>query len=235
MAQTWASERLNLVAVSPRICDAPSDWDKRHQVCGFLNPSLTTRMEELPAGLDDFLSAGESPVYFTFGSMMLHSLQYIREIVGIWTAAIRQAGCRAIIQLPWDDLSIFRTDERVFKVKRSPYVSVFPRCAAIVHHGGAGTTQSSLLTGRPSIVVAHMADQFFWGDELKRLGVSGKTLTRKNLSARKLAGAIEQVLGDSGMAERAASLGQQLVGENGVANAVRLIEAEFVTGGLEGR
>jgi UDP:flavonoid glycosyltransferase YjiC (YdhE family) len=227
MAQTWASERLNLIAVSPHICVAPKDWDKRHQVCGFLNPPLDTRMEELPAGLGDFLSAGESPVYITFGSMMPNSVEYIRETAEIWTAAIRQVSCRAIVQLPVDDLSMFDTGERVFKVKRSPYVTVFPRCAAIVHHGGAGTTQSSLLAGRPSVVVAHMADQFFWGDELKRLGAAGKTLTRNSLSAATLAKGIEKVLGDSSMAERAASLGQQLAGENGVAKAIGLIEAAF--------
>jgi UDP:flavonoid glycosyltransferase YjiC (YdhE family) len=79
-----------------------------------------------------------------------------------------------------------------------------------------------------------MADQFFWGDELKRLGVGGKTLTRKGLSAGKLAKGIEKVLGDPGMAERAASLGRQLAGENGVPNAVRLIEAVFATGALPG-
>ncbi|MGD0460646.1 MAG: glycosyltransferase [Terriglobia bacterium] len=234
MTQTWASQRLNLIAVSPHICDLPKDWDKRHQVCGFLNPPLDTRIEELPVGLDEFLAAGESPVYMTFGSMMPNSLEYIRETADLWTAAIKQVGCRAIIQLPVDDLSIFDTDDRVFKVKRSPYVSVFPRCAAIVHHGGAGTTQSSLLAGRPSIVVAHMADQFFWGDELKRLGAGGKTLSRNGLSAGKLAKGIEKVLGDSGMAERAASLGQQIARENGVANAVRLIEETFTTGVLQG-
>jgi UDP:flavonoid glycosyltransferase YjiC (YdhE family) len=234
MTQTWASERLNLVAVSARICEVPPDWDKRNQVCGFLNPPLDTRMEELPAGLDDFLAAGEPPVYITFGSMMPNSPGYIRETVGIWTAAIRQVGCPAIIQVPVDDLSIFDTDGRVFKVKRSPYARVFPRCTAIVHHGGAGTTQSSLLAGRPSIVVAHLADQFFWGDELRRLGVGSKTLTRKSLSSGKLAKAIQTALGDPGMAERAASLGQQLAAENGVANAVRLIEGALVTRALRG-
>jgi UDP:flavonoid glycosyltransferase YjiC (YdhE family) len=230
MAQTWASERLNLIAVSPHICVAPKDWDKRHQVCGFLNPPLDTRMEELPAGLDRFLSSGAPPVYITFGSMMPNSLDYLRETAAIWTEAIKKVGCRGVIQLPVDDLSVFHTDERIFKVQRSPYVRVFPRCAAIVHHGGAGTTQASLLAGRPSIVVAHMADQFFWGDELRRLGAGGKTLTRNHLSAGKLARGIEQVLRDSGMAKRAASLGQQLARENGVANAVHLIEAAFATG-----
>ena len=166
-------------------------------------------------------------MYITFGSMMLNNLEYVRETVAIWAEAIKKVGCRAIIQLPVDDLSIFNTENRVFKVNRSPYVNVFPRCAAIVHHGGAGTTQSSLLAGRPSVVVAHMADQFFWGAEMRRLGAGGKTLTRKSLTAAKLANAISNVLGDSSMAERALSLGQQLARENGVANAVHLIEEIF--------
>jgi len=106
-------------------------------------------------------------------------------------------------------------------------MSVFPRCAAIVHHGGAGTTQSSLLAGRPSVVVAHMADQFFWGAELKRLGVGGEPLARHAFTAIKLANAIRNVLADRSMAQRAASLGQQIAKEHGVANAVRLIEERF--------
>jgi UDP:flavonoid glycosyltransferase YjiC (YdhE family) len=230
MTQTWASERLNLIAVSPSICDVPRDWGKRHQVCGFLNPPLDSRTEDLPAGLNDFLAAGEPPVYITFGSMMLDRPGYFRETVDIWTTAVRQVGCRAIIQLPVQDLSIVATDNPVFKVNRSPYVRTFPRCAAVVHHGGAGTTQSSLVAGRPSIVVAHMADQFFWGDKLNRLGVGGKTLTRKGLTAGKLAKGIEAVLADPRMADRAKALGGQLAMENGVANAVRLIESMLVDG-----
>ena len=142
--------------------------------------------------------------------MMLDNRGFIRETAAIWTEAIKKIGCRAIIQLPVDEPSIFNTRERVFKVKRSPYVTVFPKCAAIIHHGGAGTLQSALLAGRPSVVVAHMADQFFWGAELKRLGAGGKTLTRKGLSANNLANAIRNVLSDSGMADRAFTIGQQI-------------------------
>jgi hypothetical protein len=46
------------------------------------------------------------------------------------------------------------------RLQRSPYNTIFPRCAAIVHHGGAGTTQCSLMAGCPSVIVAHLADQF---------------------------------------------------------------------------
>jgi sterol 3beta-glucosyltransferase len=224
MTQTWASERLNLVAVSPSICEAPSDWGTKHRVCGFLNPSADLLEEELPGGLEDFLATGEPPVYFTFGSMMLHNLDYIREATAIWTAAVRRVGCRAVFQLPWEDLSVFETDSDVFKVKRSPYKKVFPHCSVVVHHGGSGTTQSTLRAGCPSVVVAHMADQFFWGSELERLGVAGPTQKRQGLSSKRLAKSIAQVLACPDKAKRASTLGMAMLKENGVEVAVRLID-----------
>jgi UDP:flavonoid glycosyltransferase YjiC (YdhE family) len=227
MTQTWASERLNLVTVSPSICQAPSDWGTNHRVCGFLNPPVDLLEEELPEGLEEFLATGDPPVYFTFGSMMLHNLDYIREAIAIWTATVRRVGCRAVFQLPCEDLSVFKTDNGVFKVSRSPYRKVFPRCSLVVHHGGSGTTQSSLLAGCPSVVVAHMADQFFWGSELERLGVAGPTQRRKGLSPRRLANSIAQVLARPDKAKRASILGAAMSKENGVEVAVKLIEAKL--------
>jgi len=224
MTQTWAAERLNLIAVSPEICQAPSDWDARHHVCGFLNLPAALDADELPAGLEEFLAAGDPPVYFTFGSMMIGTFDYLRETAAIWTEAVRRVGCRAIIQLPWDDLSALETHDRVFKVQRTPYRKVFPRCSLVVHHGGAGTTQSTLLAGRPSLVVAHVADQFFWGAELERLGVGGRTLKRKGLRAGNLAAGIAHVLARPETASRADALGRRMARENGVATAIGLIE-----------
>jgi UDP:flavonoid glycosyltransferase YjiC (YdhE family) len=223
MTQTWASDKLNLVAVSPHICQAPSDWDSRHHVSGFLNPPANLVSDELPAGLDRFLSAGNPPVYMTFGSMLVNEQDYLNEVAQLWVEAARLAGCRAIIQLPWGDLSPFAEDPNVIAVRRAPYKDVFPRCAMVVHHGGAGTTQSALRAGRPSIIVAHVADQFFWGSELERLGVGGQTLRFKGLNASKLARGIKRVLATPGMTERATELGKKMSAENGVESAVQLI------------
>ncbi len=112
----------------------------------------------------------------------------------------------------------------IFVVSRAPYKKVFPRCAMVVHHGGAGTTQSTLLAGRPSLVVAHVSDQEFWGSELERLGVGGRTLRRKGWNARKLAVGLRRVLGAPGMAERAERLAGKMAAEDGVRTAVRSIE-----------
>jgi len=228
MTQTWSSDLLNLVAVSPTICQRPPDWKRHDFVCGFLNLPAE-KVEEPPAGLEAFLASGAAPIYFTFGSMMLHELDYIRQSASIWMKTVRRLNCRAIFQLPWDDLNAFESDERVFKLRRSPYKTIFPKCAGIVHHGGAGTTQSSLLAGRPSVVVAHMADQFFWGSELERLGVAASTQKRKSLTAERLTKAIQVLLSKPEMAKQASLLGRAMTQETGVENAVRSIEARLKT------
>ncbi|BET57757.1 glycosyltransferase [Geobacter sp. 60473] len=227
MGQTWAAERLNLIAVSRRFCSPPSDWDRRHRVCGFLSFADDGAGEPFPPGLDDFLAVGPAPVYFTFGSMMSHNMERIRETAALWRQAVMLAGCRAVFQLPCDDPSEFDDGSRIFAVRRSPYAQVFPCCAAVVHHGGAGTTQSSLRAGVPSVVVAHMADQTFWGSELRRLGVAGRTLGRNGLSARALATEIGTVLATPAMADTAAAIGREIASEDGVGLAVRLIEETF--------
>jgi UDP:flavonoid glycosyltransferase YjiC (YdhE family) len=104
---------------------------------------------------------------------------------------------------------------------------IFPLCALIVHHGGAGTTQSSLLAGRPSVVVAHFADQSFWGSELQRVGVAGRTLARRSVSASRLARSIAQVLTSPGMPRRASEIGAAMARENGAETAAKLIEARL--------
>ena len=232
MSQTWAAERLNLLAVSPTICNRPQDWDEKHHVCGFFNPPDEEGKEAWPGGLESFINAGSPPVYFTFGSMMLSDLTVIRKTLNIWQEAVKQVKCRAIMQVPWDDLSVFEIESNIFMVNRSPYAEVFPRCSAIVHHGGAGTTQSSLLAGKPSVVVAHMADQTFWGSELERLGVAGKLLQRKTFHPKKLAAILLQVISNPAMSCNAEALGKKMSDENGTLNALHIIEEYFISQSL---
>jgi sterol 3beta-glucosyltransferase len=228
MTQTWAADRLNLLAVSPSICLPPPDWEPRHRVCGFLNPPAGLAADELPEGLEEFLAAGEPPVYFTFGSMMIDSPDFVREVADFWAEAARLAGCRAVLQLPYGEWHPRSSHRQVFCVRRSPYKEVFSRCALVVHHGGAGTTQSALLTGRPSIVVAHVSDQEFWGSELERLGVAGRTLKRRRLTAATLAAGIRQGLAAPEMGRRAREIGTQMKAEDGVTTAVGLIERHLL-------
>lgn len=180
----------------------------------------------MPEGLAEFIAADHAaPVYFTFGSAAPQEHEGLRKVVAIWREAIERLGRRAVFQLPVSDLDQFDCGPLVFKVKRAPYERVFPACALVVHHGGSGTTHATLLAGRPSVVVPHMADQFVWAFELRRLGVAGPMLKRTKMTSRKLAKAIADVISQPGLTKRAEALRASMVRENGVREAISRIEA----------
>src|SRR5262245_19496717 len=163
MTQGWASQRLNLITVSPTICQPPADWPPHHRVCGFL--AMTSN--ELEAVSDEvlaFLNDGPPPVFMGFGSLMPTDRDLLEQTVSVFRLAAARARSRAIIHLPQGSHLEPGRDGDVLMIGRVSHAALFPRCAAIVHHGGAGTTHTALAAGVPSIVVPHVADQYFWAD-----------------------------------------------------------------------
>jgi sterol 3beta-glucosyltransferase len=98
--------------------------------------------------------------------------------------------------------------------------------AAVVHHGGAGTTAAGLRAGVPTVICPFFGDQPFWGRRVASLGVGPQPIAQKGLSAEKLADALLTVIGNKTMKERAAALGATIRSEDGIGRAVALIEAE---------
>lgn len=230
----WEAPRGNLIAVSPQFCPAPlpPDWGRHQQVCGFFAPMESSAAQELTPEFLAFVGAGPAPVYFSFGSMLAvaQEPQRIVASVRLMCEAAALCGCRAIVQAPWSRLAGLNgiadlpPQADLLRVERAPHHLAFAHCAAVVHHGGAGTTQTVALSGRPSVVVAHFGDQFFWGRELARLGIAPACLDRRKLTARKLARILRSTLDDQGMPARARQIGAQLAQEDGLARAVELIE-----------
>lgn len=223
MRDVWLSPYLALVAVSPRICQVQPDWPAAVRACGFLDTPILAIEGALPAALEDFLAAGEAPVYMTLGSWMPLDPAGQGETVALLTQAAARAGCRAIIQAPLARECGFASNERILYVGAAPHHAIFPRCRAVVHHGGAGTTQSVTLAGKPSIVIAHLNEQEHWAGELRRLGVAGRVARRRSVTAAALARRVRTVLTSPAMAEKAAALGAAMRQEDGVAEAVRLV------------
>jgi UDP:flavonoid glycosyltransferase YjiC (YdhE family) len=113
----------------------------------------------------------------------------------------------------------------VFFVDNVPHAWLFPRMAAVVHHGGAGTTAAGLRSGVPSIIPAFAGDQVAWADRVVKLGVGPRVPGIKQLTAEKLAQAINTAAyGDSALRARAAALGEKIRAENGITRAVEVIE-----------
>jgi UDP:flavonoid glycosyltransferase YjiC (YdhE family) len=159
--------------------------------------------------------------------MMPKSLDNQKKVIQLMTEAAKLAGCRAIIQSSISGLAEEYPNEDIFFIDRAPHSLIFPFCSAVVHHGGAGTTHSALAAGCPSIVVAHVSDQTFWGKELTRLGVAPKILHQCSLTAEKLAERIRTTLNSRSMRQKAQILGQSIRKEDGLGLAVQLIEQRF--------
>lgn len=216
----WYSPTRNLLAMSPALRPPADDWDERHRVCGFLNLPDAAAADPLPGWLPDFLDEGAAPVFVGFGSLTPKEGAHRRDTLEIIEGAVRIAGCRAIVQ----DLGEPGTRHGdILHVGRLPHADVFKRCAAVVHHAGAGTTQTALASGVPSVAIPHLADQFYWSRQLYRLGVAGKPLTRSRLTSRTLAARIASVLSSPALHDRARALGTEMSREDGCARAVSFI------------
>lgn len=161
----------------------------------------------LPEKLEDFLRAGEPPVYVGFGSM---SDPDPARTTNLLLEAIEQAGCRALLSSGWARLGDGALPSSVMRVGSLPHAALFPRCAAIVHHGGAGTTTTAARAGVPQVIVPHVADQFYWAECARLRGVAGPPVARARLAAAPLAEAIRAVLDNEWLAERARLLAVDL-------------------------
>ena len=224
MLDGWPSHRLNLLASSPAFLDRPPDWPDWQQFCGFLELPLHDR-ETLAPDVEQFLSNGAPPVFMGFGSLMPVSGDNLADTVGVFDEAARLAGCRAIIQAEIDPAPGAKRRDDVLFVRRTPHKLVFPRCAAVVHHCGAGTTHTTLGAGVPSVPVPHVSDQFAWADELRRLGAAPAMLKRTKWNATALASRITEVMGNPRMKEAAAAMSVRMRSDNGPETASDMIEA----------
>jgi UDP:flavonoid glycosyltransferase YjiC (YdhE family) len=90
------------------------------------------------------------------------------------------------------------------------HARLFPRLAAIVHHGGAGTTTTAARAGAPQIVVPHLFDQMYWGERVTALGLGPPQIRRPELTAERLALALREVLENEVILERTQGLARRL-------------------------
>ena len=174
------------------------EWGPRRPLVGFLNLDDEMRGELGESGLDPRLAAwivaGEPPVFFGFGSMPVRDPA---AAVAMITGVARALGVRALVSAGWGRLSALDPDDPdVAVVGNVDHVAVLPRCLAAVHHGGAGTTATSLGAGVPTVVCSVFADQPFWGARVERLGL-GAHLRFADLDAAALEAGLRTALDDT--------------------------------------
>jgi sterol 3beta-glucosyltransferase len=240
----WRRERLHLPAIplgkwpysqlhgqplpmlysfSPIVVPKPPDWGKHVHITGYWFLDHAPDWQP-PTPLVDFLESGPPPVYVGFGSMAHRNPQQTAQFV---REALKRSGQRGVLVTGWGGLAGAHFAHRsadLFTLDSVPHAWLFPRMAAVVHHGGSGTTGAGLRAGVPSVLVPHAGDQPLWARRVTELGVGPRPTPRRRLTAERLAAAITSAVTDKDMRARAAALGERIRAEDGVGRAIGIIE-----------
>jgi sterol 3beta-glucosyltransferase len=208
---------------SPTLLPPPQDWGPWLQVSGHWYLDEQPGWQP-PDQLVRFLEAGK-PVYVGFGSMIDEQIEHATSIV---LEALQHLGQRGILLGGWGGLGTGALPESILRIDSVPHDWLFSRVAAVVHHGGAGTTAAGLRHGRPTLIVPFFADQPFWGMRVHQLGAGPKPIAFAKLNADNLEAAIDRLVHDSTLRSNACILGEKLQNEDGVGKAVGMIQA-FLT------
>lgn len=169
-----------------------------------------------------FLDLDPAPIYIGFGSMVA---KRVPELAAHAVDAVRALGRSALIAGGWAELHrhVASADD-ILAVDAVPHGAVFPRVAAIVHHGGAGTTTAAACAGTPQVILPHILDQFYWAHRVEQLGLGPRALPVDLITADILTDRIDTALNDAGIRRRAALLGPAIAARDGAPAAVDVIE-----------
>ena len=218
------ADLLAITAISQQLIKQPADWPRNAHVTGFffLPPASRGKpgLDDLPEGLEDWLSKGDKPVYMGFGSIPVpDQARLLRTLQGILTHK------RVVFGAGWSILNELPGHPNLFVTRYVNHDWLLPRCSAAIIHGGIGTIGAALRSGTPVIVVSILADQPLNGKmiEQKKLGCH---LPFKELSAERLLRSIDAVQDDrirENCRVTAAAIGR----EDGLGKAVDLMERYF--------
>lgn len=174
-----------------------------------------------PRDLAKFLSEGERPIFVGFGSMPGNNHKRINTAL---IGALEQTGLRAVIATGWGGIRDLPTNAKVHVLESVPYPWLFPQVAAVVHHGGSGTTHEGLRWGRPTVICPLFADQPFFGQQVAHLGVGSNPIAKKHLTADRLASALDQAMSKKVKAT-AKSMGSKMADEDGAKTITEMVNS----------
>ncbi len=201
----------------------PKDWSSRQHLTGywFLDEGINWQP---PATLVDYLNDGPPPVYIGFGSIVAPNHEHLTESI---MKSLRRTGQRAVLAKGWGMLDPRKLPECCYLLESAPHDWLFPRMSAVIHHGGHGTTGAGLRAGVPNMAVPFGMDQPQWARALHNVGVSPRPIPGLKLNVENFSAALTQLVNDPEIRRKAAALGEQIRAEDGIQNAIDLIEQEM--------
>jgi rhamnosyltransferase subunit B len=216
------SPLLHLCLFSGALAEPQADWPKSSLQTGFAFYDKDEDGSSMPPGLAEFLDAGPPPIVFTLGSS---AVMAAGDFYRASAQAAHRLGHRAVLLVGRDPRNLEQgalpKDCAAFEY--AAFSQLFPRAAAIVHQGGAGTTAQALRAGRPMVVVPFAHDQPDHAARIERRGL-GRTIARSHYDTERVVRVLGGVLADTAMAERAEAAGRRVRSEDGTKAAADAME-----------
>lgn len=211
-----------LYGVSEFLIKKPADYPPHHYFTGFWFDDNSS--EQLDEHLISFFDTPRKKLIITFGSMPYTAKVPINELI----QAIQSAeDLRVLLVRGWGlKDAIVKESENVMVIDQAPFDRLFPQADAVVHHGGAGTTAMALRAGLPMMIcpiLYPLGDQQFWGQRVHKAGLGVKPIPLKKLTTRRFTQSISDLLRRD-FSPATQRMKEQLANEQGVENAVRIIE-----------
>jgi UDP:flavonoid glycosyltransferase YjiC (YdhE family) len=222
LIQPGATPALSLGLYSPVLAPLPADAPTTARVTGFpWFDSVDGTPSRLEPEIEAFLAAGPAPLIVSLGSFVpFAAADFYRQAADI----ARRLGLRAILLTREPAIA---ASPDILVTPYAPHSLLFLHAAAILHHGGVGTTGQALRAGRPQLVVPFMSDQFDHAARIVRLGV-GLTTTPRSFAAEG-AGLLRRLLDTPRFAMHAAAAAATIAAEDGAATAADAILALVAT------
>ena len=212
-----------LLACDKEYSPVPPDIKQTYFHTGYLSLS---GQDDLEDDLLKFIHSGSKPVYIGFGSMTAQEPEKTTRLV---IEAARLANQRIILSSGMANLgSDKEVDQNCYVVGKCSHPVLFPKMAAIVHHGGSGTTATAARAGIPQIIIPHMTDQYYFAEHVPKAGLAPESIWRTKLTSKSLAAAIEIAVSDEAMKKKCNTLADKLAKHDSFALAERFIRNEFL-------
>lgn len=214
------SARLVLALFSKLLAAKQPDWPRQTVVTGFPFHDADGQ-GGFSSPLEQFLDNGPPPIVFTLGSAVSANAGSFYEHSLACAKLLNRRAVLVTGKVEKDRQGELPAD--VIAVEYAPFTLLFPRAAAIVHHGGVGTTGMAMRSGRPTLIVPNAWDQPDNAARVSRLGIS-RTISKNRYTPDRAAAELRRLFDTPAYAERARDVGQQIRGENGVQAASDAVE-----------
>lgn len=208
-----------IMAINDKLSPPCPSWEGKydHSLTGYCYGPIDKKLD---SSLMDFINDGIPPVYIGFGSVSVPNPEEFTQMV---LQAAEQTGTRIVLGQGWTGLGQADIPGYCYQVGDSSHGTLFPLMAGTIHHGGCGTTHTSARAGVPQCIMPQLADQFYWGERVHRLGLGPQPIAPKKVTTEKLVHILNN-LQSPGYTLRAAEFSEILKDEDGVKGTANVVE-----------